>query len=245
MARADKDANREYSNVHRIDDRIRVQTEPSKIHAAEVVVPWIVANVQPGGTVVDIAGGVGTYASQIVRCSSLRVVGLDISERLVEIRNEDPLLPENVVGDMEALPFAPDRFDAAMFVACLHHVPDPLPALREAWRVVRPGGRIFALEPASLRAGRAGNAPIKGHEHEFRLSRARLVERVQAAGFEVEETQGRRITIRLLRPILAAPPLWAFRLGDRIDHVLRTVPALDRLGEMVMLRARKLDSSTQ
>ena len=77
---------------------------------------------------------------------------VDISPGVIAVRGEDPLLPENVVGDMEALPFEDEGFDAAMFIAALHHVPDPLPALSEAARVVRPGGQLFAFEPTSLRA---------------------------------------------------------------------------------------------
>ena len=92
------------------------------------------------------------------------------------------MLVENVVGDMEALPFEDGSFDAALFVGALHHVPDPLPALREASRVVRPGGRLFAAEPCSLRVGKAGVAPVPGHAHEFRFSLPFLTGRMREAG---------------------------------------------------------------
>ena len=77
----------------------------------------------------DIAGGSGVYASRLVREASVTVVGVDIAEAVVRQRLDDELLPFNVVGDMEALPFPDGAFDAALALACLHHIPDPAPAL--------------------------------------------------------------------------------------------------------------------
>jgi ubiquinone/menaquinone biosynthesis C-methylase UbiE len=239
--RIDKDVNRRFYNEQRLTERQRFTQEASKVHAAELLVPWIVSHLRAGEQIVDIAGGAGTYASQIVRALPVTVVGLDISDSMVAQRGEDPLLTENVVGDMEALPFDDATFDAALFAACLHHVPDPLPALREAWRVVRPGGRVFAFEPSSIRARRAGTVAIRGHQHEFRMSGRWLAERMGDAGFEVEEICGRRIAIKALRRLARSPSLAMFHAGDAIDRVLRLAPGVEQLGEIVMLRARKRD----
>ena len=236
---SEKDVNRSFYNERRLDERLRYSEQPSKLHAAELLVPWVVSWLRPADRLVDIAGGAGTYASQIVRALPVEVVGLDISESMVEQRGEDPLLTTNVVGDMEALPFEAETFDAALFAACLHHVPDPLPALREAWRVLRPGGQIFAFEPSSVRARRAGSAPIQGHELEFRMSGRWLADRATEASFDVEEFRRGRIAIRVLRRVLPGPSLRVFRAGDRIDRALRLVPRLEELGEIVLLRARK------
>ena len=239
MDRPDKDVNRSFYNEQRLDERRRYTEEPSKVHAAGILVPWVTSHLKPSDQVVDIAGGAGTFASQIVRAAGVAVVGVDISESMVAQRGEDPLLPKNVVGDMEAPPFEAETFDAALFAACLHHVPDPLPALREAWRVLRPGGQLFAFEPSSFRARRAGSAPIQGHELEFRMSGKWLAGRLTTAGFELEEMSGRRITIRAVRHVVRAPSLRLFRAADQIDRALRVVPRLEELSEIVMLRARK------
>lgn len=239
MDRLDKATNRAFYNEEREDERGRFAAEPSKRHTAELLVPWVVAHLAPGDVLVDVAGGAGTYASQIVRAADVEVVGLDISESMVEQRALDPKLTENVVGDMEALPFADESFDAALFAACLHHVPDPVPSLREAWRVLRPGGRVFAFEPSSIRARKAGTLPIEGADHEFRMSGSGLARRMAEAGFEVEEVLGRRISVRLVRRLTRSPSLRLLHAADAVDRVLRLVPRAEQLGEVAMVRARK------
>src|SRR5207244_11642817 len=154
--------------------------------AERLLVPWITSHLPEGSSLVDIGGGVGTYASLIARARGIEAVGVAISPASVAVRNEDPWLAEHVVGEMEDLPFDAERFDAALFVAALHHVPDPLPALREAARVLRPGGQLFAFEPMSLRA-RDRSVSTPGAPHEFLLARSWLLQRTAEAGFVIEE----------------------------------------------------------
>ena len=235
--RFDKVANRDYSDVHRLDERVRFPNEPSRVNARKLIVPWILRNVDEGDRIVDIAGGIGTYASILARERPIAVVGVDISPGVIAARGEDPLLPENVVGDMEALPFEDESFDAAMFIAALHHVPDPLPALIEAARVVRPGGQLFAFEPTSLRA-RGGNRVIPGSPHEFRMSRSWLLARMRAAGFDVVEAKRFRVAIRVMRAMARPTPvMWG--ISEALDTVLTRIPGVNALAEVVRVRATR------
>ena len=239
MERRDKELNRAHYDAHAADDRVRARVEPNRLHSLELVVPWVVSWLAPGARLIDIAGGSGAHASAIVRSSSISVVGVDISETMIRQRMEDPLLSENIVADMEALPFESETFDAAMFVAALHHVPDPLPVLREAWRVLRPGGQLFVYEPNSLRAGRRGVAPIPEHPKEFRITIGWLTSRIRDAGFQVAEVRTRRLSIRLVDLFMPSAGLGVFHLTDRIDRILMVVPGLGRLGGVGMVRATK------
>ncbi|MGE3313500.1 MAG: class I SAM-dependent methyltransferase [Planctomycetaceae bacterium] len=49
-----------------------------------------------------------------------------------------------IVEDTRHLPFADQSFDTVTFVACLNHIPYRLDVLREARRLLRPGGRVVA-----------------------------------------------------------------------------------------------------
>jgi SAM-dependent methyltransferase len=237
VERRDRESNKAFYNSERERDRERFAHEPSKLHTAELLVPWVTSCLRPGDRVLDIAGGSGSYASAIVRALPVSVVGVDISESMIRQRFEDPMLEHNVVGDMEALPFGDGLFDAAMFVAALHHVPDPLRALQEARRVLRPGGRIFALEPSSIRSWRHSARPVPGMAHEFAVSAWWLASQMRRAGFEVEHVRMRNLSVRILSRLARRSSIGLFRTGDAIDRVLRLVPGLDRFAETGLIQA--------
>jgi demethylmenaquinone methyltransferase / 2-methoxy-6-polyprenyl-1,4-benzoquinol methylase len=104
------------------------------------------AVVHPGNEVLDAACGTGDFAVADLRAGAARVVGLDFSEPMLErARRKEPRV-EWVRGDMLALPFAEETFDAATVGFGVRNVADLELALRELRRVLRPGGRVAILE---------------------------------------------------------------------------------------------------
>lgn len=94
----------------------------------------------------DVGCGTG-QSRQIYRDSCSHYVGLDISrESLLRART---LFPTDtwVLGDAMHMPFESACFDAVAFSSVLHHIPDRHAALREAKRVLRPGGLVYAYDP--------------------------------------------------------------------------------------------------
>ena len=83
------------------------------------------------------------------------VVALDLSETMLAVtaRLAAERSLANVTtrqGDVEALPFADDAFDLVVSRYSAHHWPHPQAALREIWRVLKPGGRFLLDDIVSV-----------------------------------------------------------------------------------------------
>jgi SAM-dependent methyltransferase len=104
-----------------------------------------------GRRVLDFGCGAGENALLLARRGA-RVVGVDISESLIEIArrrlraNGLDGRAEFVVGSAHDLPFSRDAFDVVLGIAILHHL-DLMAASREIHRVLRPEGRAIFQEP--------------------------------------------------------------------------------------------------
>lgn len=103
--------------------------------------------------VLDVATGTGMVAEDLVRRYGCSVVGLDRSAEMLGAARArlaaDPVLGERislVAGDAERLPFADAEFDHLTVAHLLRYLEDPLETIRELARVVRPGGRITAMD---------------------------------------------------------------------------------------------------
>jgi len=100
----------------------------------------------PGDLVLDVATGTGLVARALCERYRCRVVGLDRSaDMLSAAAARDGHIPL-VRGRAERLPFADASFDHLTFTYLLRYVDDPAAVMRELARVVRPGGRIAALD---------------------------------------------------------------------------------------------------
>jgi demethylmenaquinone methyltransferase / 2-methoxy-6-polyprenyl-1,4-benzoquinol methylase len=106
----------------------------------------------PSDTVLDVACGTGAIALALARRYGCAVVGVDQSaEMLAEGRRRVAAagLAARVRLEQaraESLPFPDAGFDALTFGYLLRYVDDPAATLAELARVVRPGGRMAALD---------------------------------------------------------------------------------------------------
>lgn len=113
-----------------------------------------ISNIQPGQSVLDLAGGTGDIAALISKRvgSQGRVVLSDINESMLAVgraRMEDRGLVGNIeysLANAENLPFQDGEFDAVTIAFGLRNVTDQNAALREMFRVLKPGGRAMILE---------------------------------------------------------------------------------------------------
>ena len=115
-------------------------------------------NPQPGETIIDCAGGTGDMArrfAQLARRAQLRRGGadaqifvVDYNAEMIAAGREKGSEPEMAwaVGDAQALPLPDACANAYVIAFGIRNVTDVAAALREARRVLKPGGRFLCLE---------------------------------------------------------------------------------------------------
>jgi demethylmenaquinone methyltransferase/2-methoxy-6-polyprenyl-1,4-benzoquinol methylase len=106
---------------------------------------------RPGARALDLATGTGDLAFALASRGT-RVVGLDITFRMIELANGKAAppapsrAPSFVVGDMLALPFPSGSFDIVTTGYGLRNVPNLTTAIEEIERVLSPGGCVLSLD---------------------------------------------------------------------------------------------------
>ncbi len=126
------------------------------LHSADAEVETRLAEAladAPLGALLDIGTGTGRIA-ELFADHAERIVALDKNLEMLRVaRAKLQHLPahrvELVQGDFADLPFPDASFDTVILHQVLHFAPDPAPALAEAARVLRGGGRIAIVDFAS------------------------------------------------------------------------------------------------
>ncbi len=115
---------------------------------AENSAAYLLPALEPGQRLLDVGCGPGTLTIGLAgRVAPGEVIGVDRSDAVVELARDEARRAgaQNVsftTGDAYALPFEDDSMDVAHAHQLLQHLTDPVAALRELRRVVRPGGLV-------------------------------------------------------------------------------------------------------
>ncbi|MDF1558004.1 MAG: methyltransferase domain-containing protein [ANME-2 cluster archaeon] len=188
-------------------------------------------------TVLDVATGTG-YLAMALSPHVKRVIGIDITPRMLELavqaaREEGLGNIENLVGDVEHLPFCEPEFDVVSARFSFHHFPAPLESLSEMARVLRPGGRLVIEDMVSSEDAAKSeyqnimeNLRDPSHIKHYRASE--LEHMMREAGLEVVCRAGGGSDFALEHWLeMADPPT---RDAERIREMMRTSMAGDLSG---------------
>ncbi len=104
----------------------------------------------PPMVVADLGAGEGTF-SQLLARRAKKVIAIDNSENMVEYgtelaRKHGVTNLEYRLGDIEDVPIKSNTVELAFFSQALHHAQHPEQAVGEAFRILKPGGRIVGLD---------------------------------------------------------------------------------------------------
>lgn len=143
---------------HRVADRYDLMNDlmSGGLHRAwkAAMVDWLSPSKRPGFKSLDVAGGTGDIAFRIVEASNhnAHVTVLDINGSMLGVGRDRAIkrgIDQNltfVEANAESLPFEDNTFDAYTIAFGIRNVPRIDVALREAYRVLKPGGRFLCLE---------------------------------------------------------------------------------------------------
>jgi ArsR family transcriptional regulator len=104
----------------------------------------------PPMVIADLGAGEGSFSLFLAQRAT-KVIAVDTSAKMIEVGREQAIRNgiANVdfrQGDMEQVPIEDELVDLVFFSQSLHHALHPDRALQQAWRILRPGGRIVILD---------------------------------------------------------------------------------------------------
>lgn len=110
----------------------------------------VAEQLSPNSAVLEVAPGPGYFCLELAKLGPYSITGLDISHTLVEIANEKAMEAGVAVdfrqGSASSMPFADSSFDFLLCRGAFKNFAEPVRALEEMCRVLRPDGRGLIID---------------------------------------------------------------------------------------------------
>lgn len=106
--------------------------------------------IKSGSHVLEVAPGPGYFSIELAKLGDYKVTGLDISKSFVEIARKNAIGASVKVdfreGNASSMPFESNSFDFIICQAAFKNFTEPVNAIREMYRVLKPDGRAVILD---------------------------------------------------------------------------------------------------
>jgi len=120
------------------------------LHEFRALAGRIADQLPAGSRVLEIAPGPGYFAIELAKLGSYRISGIDISHTFVTIARRNAAQAGVEVdfhhGDAAAMPFEDQSFDFLLCRAAFKNFSQPVRALQEMYRVLKPNGRALIID---------------------------------------------------------------------------------------------------
>ncbi len=215
---------------------VEVELQALKYPRAQETLAAYTRHLPRDGVILEAGCGLGAVVIEL-RARGFEVIGLDYAiNALYKARAHTPDLSLQA-GDVHALPYADNSLAAYLSFGVLEHFEHGMgPALREAARVLRPGGVLVLTIPypnvvhrlIRWRRQQQGRSLLTDDAfYESTYTQHDLIREAQAAGFEIVE----------VRPTSHDFTLWGLGRPFRAQGYYRTTPLARWLGRVLRLLA--------
>jgi len=110
----------------------------------------VAASLHAGCDVLEVAPGPGFFAIELAKLGDFKITGLDVSRTFVAIATDNARQAGAKIdfrwGNASAMPFADETFDFVYCSAAFKNFSEPVKALDEMQRVLRPGGEALIVD---------------------------------------------------------------------------------------------------
>lgn len=149
-AREKADFNKRVSEWVNLYDELEPRTLGARnlISRKRFALEMVETGVSGAQKVLDAGCGTGEIAEQLIRRGH-EVWGLDIAEPMIRYAHERCGLGRFQLGNIEHLPFRDNTFDTVVCLGVMEYLNTDERALREIWRVLKPGGLAVISTPSA------------------------------------------------------------------------------------------------
>jgi ubiquinone/menaquinone biosynthesis C-methylase UbiE len=120
------------------------KTTLKDINRHQLMAKLLVEKIPASGSVLEIAPGPGYFCIELAKLGRYQITGLDISRSFVEIARRNAKEAGYKIdfreGNASAMPFKDETFDFTFCQAAFKNFSEPVRAIREMYRVLKPGG---------------------------------------------------------------------------------------------------------